>query len=653
MHAHFRLPLLGLLGAVAPAAAQGHVHHPGDYPIPTENVCGVYHAVSGAPCPAGVVTVPAGWFSGDTHEHIQLCFSGDDLTPGQIYAGMLEKPLDVCNALIWGAGFIDPWEFAQYTEQFVSGLESPATASDPAKILQFGIETSGVSCANLGHMIGLNITPAQTDLFQYGLGCGPIFPAAGWKNDGSGDYSKPILDLFRQASGAVTGYAHQSWPVNLYEDRFAGGFDWEDPTLPAYVGADAKCSFGMDMAFPLPKTCGNTQPVLAPFDVALGRLDFLEAFELLNPTCGGLIERRYFGMYYKLLNAGQHVALSAGTDADCVGLACEPRVYALLEPGDAFTYANWTKALAKGRTSLASGPYQFLELKVDGHSVGEQIELPTENTVNVKVTYTVEITEDAPVEDSIEIVQNGVVVASQPFFPMTSGSVTFNKDVLVSRSGWIAARTASYGTHTGAVRTLVDGAPIAIREDAEYWTLYADFLNWNLDAAQWAGPAALEYYVGCSEAEIRDYVAQGRRIFAAVRDYDVAPPQGIVRHGQASPASCSPPAALVTADVPYAGQPFALRAFNAPPSTFGGLVLALQLGPSTPLLGAVLHVPLNPALLPIPWTTDEGGYTELFVPQMPNMPGAKLFVQGVWLNPAGCTESGLLSSSDALEITLQ
>ena len=40
--------------------------------------------------------------------------------------------------------------------------------------------------------------------------------------------------------------------------------------------------------------------------------------------------------------------------------------YVLLEDGDAFTYANWTKALKRGRTSLASGPYQFLELKVEG-----------------------------------------------------------------------------------------------------------------------------------------------------------------------------------------------------------------------------------------------------------------------------------------------
>jgi len=160
--------------------------------------------------------------------------------------------------------------------------------------------------------------------------------------------------------------------------------------------------------------------------------------------------------------------------------------------------------------------------------------------------------------------------------------------------------------------------------------------------------------VGCSETEIRNYIAKGRRIFAAVRDYGVAPPVGIERYGKPAHSACTSPAALVTADVPYAGQPFTLRAFNAPPSTFGGLVIGIQdVDPGIPLLGASLHVQLNPSIAPILWTTDEGGYTELFVPQLPTMPGAKVFVQGLWLNPPACQGTGLLSSSDALKITLQ
>jgi hypothetical protein len=604
------------------------------------------------------VSVPAGWFSGDTHEHIQLCFGTPDVTAAEIYTEMLAEDLGVSNALVWGAGFIPPSQFLSYVDQFVTGAEDPVTAGDPDKVLQFGIETSGVSCANLGHMIGLNIGPAEANIFQLAMGCTPLWPATGFGNDGSGDYSRPVLDLFRQAPGAVTGYAHQSWPVNLYEDQFVGGFDWEDPTLPAYVGSDAKCSFGQDMAFPVPKTCGNTHPVLAPFDVALGRIDFLEAFEMLNSTCGGVMEKRYFGMYYRLLNAGRFVSLSAGTDADCIGLACPPRVYAQIEEGEPLTYANWTESLAQGRVSLASGPYQFLELKVDGRDPGARIDLVDPGagsaSVHVKATYHVNITDASTVSDAIEIVQDGVVVASLPFGPLGTGSVTLNMDLPVDESGWIAARTASYGTHTGAVLMTVDKKPIANCEDAEYWTLYADFLNWNLDVAAAAGQAALQYYVGCSEAEIREYVARGRKVYAALRDYDSPLPVGITRIGKSSPPACAPPAALVTSDVPYVNQPFNLRFFNAPANAPGGLVIATQPMPAgIPIMGAVFHVVLNPSLDPVPITANEGGYGEVFVSQMPSQAGTTVYVQGVWLNPSDCLDTGLLSSSDALGITLQ
>ena len=475
------LPLSALLlGLAPPLAAQGRPH---------QNACGVLHFVGTTVCPPGFVQ-PVDWYSGDTHEHIQHCFTPTDDTPLEIYQEMLADQLDLSNALIWGAGFITPDQFKAYVQQFLTGAEDPVTAADPTKILQFGVETSGVSAGNLGHMIGLNITPAEADVFQLQLGCGPYYPAVGWKNDGSGDYSEPVLDLFRQAPKAVTGYAHQSWPVDLYADVFAGGWDWEDPTLPSYVGTDAKCSFGMDLAFPIPKTCGNTHPVLAPFDVALGRIDFLEGFDLLEPTCGGPLEKRYFGMYYKLLNAGQFVALSAGTDADCIDTGCEPRTWVRLEPGEAFTYDAWTQGLKEGRTSVSYGAYQFLEMTVDDVPVGERLNLSGTPTVKVKATYHVDLQDGSTVSDTIEIVQDGAVVASESFGPLGMGSHTFEVDVPVQRSGWIAARTASYGTHTSTVHTFVDKTPVANCADAEYWALYADFLNAQLDVAAATGPGA-------------------------------------------------------------------------------------------------------------------------------------------------------------------
>ncbi len=653
---NLQVPILAtaLLAPGALASAQHH-HHQGDA---IQTVCGVEIAL-GTPCPTGQVAVPPGWHSGDTHEHIQQCFNPVDTTTTDIYTEMQATGLDVSSPLIWSAGFITPDQYKTYTANFVTGSEDLTTVGDPTKIIQFGVETSGVNCGNLGHMIGLNIGFNESDIFKFQLGCQPIYPAPGWKNDGSGDYSKPIFDLFKTAPDAVTGYAHQSWPVNLYEPVGVGGFDWEDPLLPAYVGFDAKCSFGQTMAFPLPKTCGNTHPVLAPFDVAMNRCDFLEAFELENATCSGdPVEKRWFGMYYKLLNSGMRLGVTAGSDADCIGLLCPPRAYALLEDGEPFNYDTWTKAVKNGRTSLAVGPYQFLEIDVDGMDPGEQVDLETpvigSAMVNVTATYHVNITDATQVTDVIEIVQDGVVVASLPFGPISMGTAVFNVDVPVTRSGWIAARTQSYSTHTAAVYTELDRQPVANCADAEYWTLYADFLNYQLDLAALTSQAALEFFVGCSETEIRDYVAEGRDVFAAVRDYDATPPTGITRYGVSSPPDCTQPIGLVTEDTPVVGQSFRMRYFNAPPGASGALIPALNPIPTgLPFLGAEFYVLINPAIIPVPTTANDAGFGETTIPSLPNPAGALVYVQYVWFNPTGCDSTGLLSSSDALKITLQ
>ncbi|MEM7307504.1 MAG: CehA/McbA family metallohydrolase [Planctomycetota bacterium] len=625
--------------------------------LPIQNACGVSYSSSGAACPPGFVNPPQGWHSGDTHEHIQLCFDSMDATSTEIYAEMIANDLGVSNALIWGAGFITPDQFNAYVSQFVTGMEDPATIGDPTKIIQFGIETSGVSCGNLGHMIGLNITSAEADIFQLQSGCAPLYPAAGWKNDGSGDYSEPILNLFRQAPDAVNGYAHQSWPVQLHADKFAGGWDWEDPLLPLYVGEDVKCSFGMDMAFPVPKTCGNTHPVLAPFDVAFGKIDFLEAFEMLNSTCGGPLEKRYFGMYYKLLNAGQSVALTAGSDADCIGLACEPRTWAKLETGETSSYTNWTDAVQKGRTSIGVGPYQFLGLEVDGLDIGSTLHVTSPGTgtasVSVKATYRVDLQDATTITDTIEIVQDGVVVASQAFGPISGGMHTYIVDVPVTKSGWIAARTASFSTHTSAIFMRLDGQPTANCQDAEYWTLYADFLNSTLDLAAFVSAEALEFYVGCSDLEIRDYIARGRRVFAAIRDYDNPLPTGISRFGTASPSSCAPPPAMVASEPAVMGQNFTLRYFNAPPNASGGLLFSTTpLPDGLPILGANFHILLNPALDPVVSISDDAGYGETTVP-LPPVSGVTVYAQYAWFNPTGCDTDGVLSASDALTIDIQ
>lgn len=608
----------------------------------------------GSVCPSGFVQPPAGWYSGDTHDHIQLCFQAANLTAADIHAAMIATQQDVASALIWSGKFIDPSEFAFYAINNITGQEDPQTVGAP-EILQFGVETSGQSVGNLGHLIGLNLTLTQADVFQLGLGCTPIYPDPGYKNDGSGDYGAPIFDLWRQNPEAVTGYAHHGWPVNKYVDAAGGGFDWEDPVLPSYVGIDAKCSFGQDLAFPAPKSCSNTIPSLAPFDTALGRLDFIESFDVAGTTCVSALEQRWFGMYYKLLSTGQRLSFSAGSDADCISGFCKPRGYVKLQDGDPFTYDSWTQALKAGRVSIARGYHQFIDMTVDGKTVGDELQLALGDIppqVTVRVTYQV-AAGAPPVSDTIEIIQDGDVVASETFGPLTGGTHIFTTQIPVSRSGWISSRLASYEAHSGSVYTVVNGRPVVSCQEAEYWMLYADFLNWNIDLAAAAGPSVLEQFVGCSENEIRDYIARGRKIYTAIRDYSSPPPVGIQNYGVSSRASCTQPIGIVCDDVPTAGGGINVRCFNAPPNAQGILAVSTIPDLGTPVLGATLYIGLLPGTVLLSVASNEGGYAERFATPLPLAPGTPLFFQFGWLNPPGCDASGLLSSSDAMRVISQ
>ncbi|MCZ6596268.1 MAG: CehA/McbA family metallohydrolase [Planctomycetota bacterium] len=635
-----------LAALAAPAATLQATTAPGQ-----GSLC-IYHVRSGPPCPPGSIDPPGSWYSGDTHEHVQLCF-GPDVAPSLVLAHMIADDLDVSSPLIWGAGFITPDQYDVYTAQYVDGDEHPITQPLPDLVMQFGVETSGFSVAHLGHLIGLNIGQQEADIFQLGLGCAPIYPTPGWKNDGSGDYNRPIIDLFKQAPQAVIGYAHTTWPIDTHLDVALGGWDWEDPTLPAYVGFDAKCSFGKDMAFPIPKTCANTQPVMGPIDVVTRGVDFLEAFDLENWYCQPELEARWYGMYYKLLSAGLRPSISAGSDADCAGNLCKPRTWVLLKQGEALSYDTWTLNLKRGRVSLSTGGHQFLDLRVAGGPLGSEVDLVTPATgaasVLVEVNYHVNLTGGSSVSDTIEIVQNGEVVASRAFGPLSVGTVTFLTQVDVKRSGWIAARTKSLGTHTAAAFQILDGKPVAGCAEAEYFTLYCDYLTTHLDAA--AGPE-LEFFVGCSEQEMRDHLEEGRRIFAALRDYDAPLPVGVERYGTSSPSECGEPMGMGVTGSPVAGAPFGLDCFNAPSNGSGFLLVGFgPLVPGVAIDGASIHV--APALPAIAVAADDGGYSAFHLDAMANMPGLDVYVQYAWANPSGCTSTGSWSSSDALKLTIQ
>ena len=81
---------------------------------------------------------------------------------------------------------------------------------------------------------------------------------------------------------------------------------------------------------------------------------------------------------------------------------------------------------------------------------------------------------------TIEVVSNGVVVASQQASVTSGAPVTFNTTVNFPKSGWVAARrmgSDGHQVHTAAVFVIVNNAPIrASAADAQYFVQWMDNL---------------------------------------------------------------------------------------------------------------------------------------------------------------------------------
>ncbi len=185
--------------------------------------------------------------------------------------------------------------------------------------------------------------------------------------------------------------------------------DWADR-------AHAQGGYVINPHFPNP----NGEPAAL---VATGRLDAVEMIRQ-NPF--------NHSEYYRYLSGGYRLPLVGGTDkmsSDVpVGLY---RTYARL--GDTeFTYDNWCKAVAAGRTFLSGGP--IIHLSVDGREIGDTVVLSGAGTVEVEAWA-----ESILPINTLQIVQDGRVVASSE----SSGGtrrLEIRERLSVDGHTWIAAR---------------------------------------------------------------------------------------------------------------------------------------------------------------------------------------------------------------------
>ncbi len=575
-------------------------------------------------------TMAPGWYSGDTHEHVQYC-NGTVHPLAEIRARMEAEDLNVASALIWHRQAL-PFR------SFICLLTGqPDALSDGRRILQYGVETSGLDCSRWGHLIGLNLQPehARIATGSYAAGACADMPGLGFQGDGTGSLNGAAAERFLASPGAVCGYAHTYWPIGTYHPQ---GYDWNAKLLATGFTHDALfLDPGQFLAVPnVDKLMGITAPpnsqraflpLLGPMDAVLGSVQFVETISLggretfmpLQPPV------HWTSLYYKLLSAGVRVGLSAGTDRACFTIdpTLYPRTYVRVD--EELTYDAWVAGLGAGRTSVAAGAGTFLRLSLAGREVGDELQL---SSPEAQASATLVLRSAQPVDDCIELVVGGEVYDSRLVHLDVAGelSLTFD-DLPFAASTWVAARLCSQRAHTGAVFVVVDGRPINDPVAAEYWMLWCDVVaKTTLDHPE------LEFF-GQQEDEALARIAEAREAFKTLRDAgreEVG--QGERRYGL-SRAACAGPIAIGASGPARSGEPLTLSCVHAPPLARGELVLARA--PFTPQ-----GEPSASALVAVyPVHANRGGFAKIALAEVP--PGeALLHARFVWEHGPSCVGAG-------------
>ena len=209
--------------------------------------------------------------------------------------------------------------------------------------------------------------------------------------------------------------------------------------------AHAQGGYVINPHFPYP----NGEPAAM---IATGRLD---GIEMLRQTEFNHAE------YYRYLNCGYRIPLVGGTDkmsSDVpVGMY---RTYARLADDEEFTYDNWCRGVAAGRTILSGGP--IVNLTVDGKQVGDTLSISGPGTVEVEAWA-----ESIFPLHRLEIVSAGRVVASAE----SSGGtrrLELRERIAIDGHTWLAARCGGPGYFSEGNISSLSGATYGHLESAHF-----------------------------------------------------------------------------------------------------------------------------------------------------------------------------------------
>jgi len=307
-----------------------------------------------------------------------------------------------------------------------------------------------------------------------------------------------------------TNYAHQALGGHIVCLGLTSAQQiWQEYTYPIFQWAhqqNALAGFAhlqyLGTGFPQDLNC--CLPIEYPVEVALGDCDFLD-----EDVTGGDPAMQ---AYYRLLNCGFRPGFAGGSDYPC-GQNTIGAVLTYVKVPGTLTYRGWINGIAAGRTVVSrNGHAEFLALTVSGTaSPGDEIKLSGPGTVQVSVQWTAAQSLDG----TVEIVCNGVVVASQSAAVTPSSPVTLSTSIDFPQSGWIAARrmgTSGHAVQTGAVFVTVNGAPVrASVDDANFYVSWMD----NLLANTAPGAVWSSYFITEGNAARARYQA-ARTVYAQI-----------------------------------------------------------------------------------------------------------------------------------------
>jgi hypothetical protein len=218
-----------------------------------------------------------------------------------------------------------------------------------------------------------------------------------------------------------------------------------------------------------------------PVDLALGQQTAMDVLSNNDETATT-------EMWYRLLNCGFRVGISAGTDAFTNVadhyIAGGGRVY--VQIGPKFDYPAWLKGFREGRSFASNGP--VISLKVNEKQPGSEIQLDAPAEVNVQAT----IRTQTPL-DSVQLIVNGKPVHTAA--SAGKNSFEIKHKLPVTESSWIAVRalgpphrlvlndTGAFA-HTSPVYATVGRQPIRISEDVKF---YRDWVERLIDRTETRG----------------------------------------------------------------------------------------------------------------------------------------------------------------------